>query len=163
MTSLADVADRARRFSKRLRKRAFDQVSLFVMAFVYALLDGGSLQQRIGCWLVILTATCMGILGLIQLSRHRQVPRSDDRKVWALYYRSELDRLCSGVGLAHLFALTFYFFGLLLGIRDKVHSNLMFAVLGMLILVSLVLVFLRKRQQSQRQLDELDAVLEETR
>jgi hypothetical protein len=170
MTSLADVAGAARRFSESVRKRTTTYAFLFLWVFIYALRllnGGGSSEQRFSCGVAVLTAICLGVFELI----HRlslQAPQTEDMEAWALYYRSELERqrdfYFHGGKAPHFDSIVFFILiGSVFAQDGGVRGNPVFFAYEVLVYLLWESFVYWQRRQFQRRIDELDAVLKETR
>ena len=169
VTSLADVAGAARRFSESVRKGTVTYAFLFLWVFIYALRllnAGGSSEQRFSCGVAVLTAICLGVSELIH-RRTQQAPQTEDMGAWALYYRSELERQRDFYfpgGTARYFD-SFVFFiliGCVFTQDGGARGNPIFFAYEVLVYLLWESFILWKRWQFQRRIDELDAVLEVT-
>jgi len=174
VSSLNEAAAQARQFSQALRNGGFANGRMFATAFTtleifYALnfLNARNIQQRIWCGVVVLTAIYMEIFIAKTVKRRRMamVPLNDDDAVaWTLYYRSELEQICSPPFLVALFfPLTLLNVSMLLGDRDGIGGNAFVVALAGLIFACLTLLFLWKRRQFLHQIEALDAILREAR
>jgi hypothetical protein len=165
MTSLADVAARGRRFSESLNKGGFSV--MFIMAFlnVIRLVDVASLQQRIACGVLVITSIYIGIVGLLQ-QRKRQV-LSDAVEDLTLYCKLELERqrdfLQSGVGRSIPLTLLLYFSGIEFARKGGLRANPFITAFGVLVWALVTILIHRQLRRVQRQIDEVDAVLEKAR
>jgi hypothetical protein len=165
MTSLADVAARGQRFSESISKGSYSTFCLLGLPYFLTLLYARSWQERIGCGLVIVTSICLGIVGLLQ-QRKRQALR-DTVGDLTLYCKLELERkrdfLRTGIGRSFFFVLVLYFIGLAFAQKGGARAHPFLTVLCMLICVLVALFLLRQPRQFQRQIDEVDVILKETR
>jgi hypothetical protein len=164
--SVNEAAAKAWEFSESRYREKDNKVHwfMFLQAFLYVLrlYDARSLEQRIGCGLVIVTATYMGIF-LLMLRRKFQVPpESEDARAWILYYKSELEYVCSSGTFARFFVgLTFVVGGMLVAERGGIRSNPIFATSVGLVFACMTFFFAWKRRQYQYQIAALDAILQE--
>jgi hypothetical protein len=168
MASLADVEERARLFSEAISKRSYSTMYLLALALppFLKLLHARTWQQRIGCGLVIVASIYMGIVGWLQ-QRGRRARRDTAVGDLTLHYKSELERqrdlLRSGIGRLYLIVVILYFIGVAFAQKGGVRAHPFLTMFSMLVCVLVVLFLLRQPRRVQRQIDEVDAVLKETR
>jgi hypothetical protein len=170
--SLREAAAKARQFSKSLRNGGFASGRILAAAFIsfeiyYTLsfLDARNVQQRVWCGVVILTAIYLEIFMARNVRRRllALVPPSDDDAVaWALYYKAELEYLCSrDLLMGSFIPLILLNTSVLLGERVGIRVNPIVGMSVQLIFVCLTLVLFWKRRQYQGQITALDAILQE--
>jgi hypothetical protein len=164
VTSLAEVADAARRLSESVRRGTVTYAFLFLWVFVYALrllYAGGSLQQRMSCGVVVLAGICLGVVELIQ-RREQRPPQTDDVGDWALHYRSELERqrdfYFTGTGIHFDSTVFFIFIGAVFAQDGGARGNLILFAYEALIYVLWESFVYWQRREFQRRIDELDAM-----
>lgn len=166
MTSHADVAERARRFSESLGNGGSFSSVMFIVAFVNLIrfVGAASLQQRIACSVLVITSIYMGFVILSQ-QRKRQA-LSDSVGDLTLYCKLELehqrDFLRSGIGRSLRLAGVLFFIGMVFTQRGGLRANPFFTAFGVLVCVLVTILILRQPRLVQRQIDEVDAVLKET-
>ena len=170
--SLAEAAFKARRFSEAHREKANNfagKYGMFMWAFLYGaeFLRADSLQQHIGCGLVVVSTSYMGGVAWVRSRRVLAEPQSDDAGEWARYYKSELERVRnfyrSAIGMTCWFAWSLFSIGILFAHKRGLRGNLVFSVFVGLGYVSLALfLFWYGRWRLQYQIGALDALLRET-
>ena len=166
MTSLSEAAWKARHFLESLRRQNYSYLFFFWQALMHALrfFDVTSRQQRVGCVLVILAGTYMGIFTVIWPRTVQLPPNDEDAEAWAFYYRRELQRRSSSrVFVGVFFSIAVYCVGVLLAARDGAGAHPILATSLGVILVCGALFFLWKRRQYQHQIEALEVILRETR
>jgi preprotein translocase subunit SecG len=165
MTSHADVAERARRFSESLSNGSSSP--MFIVAFLnlIRLVVTASPQQRIACGVLVITSIYMGFVVLVQ-QRKRQA-LSDTVGDSTLYCKLELERqrdfLRSGIGRSVRLAAVLFFIGMVFTQRGGFRANPFFTAFGVLVCVLVTILILRQPRRVQREIDEVNAVLKETR
>ena len=165
MTSLADVAARGRRFSESPNKGGSSVVFIWAFLNLIRLVDVASLQQRIACGALVITSIYIGIVGLLQ-QRKRQA-LSDTVGDLTLYCKLELERqrdfLQTGIGRSIPLTLVLYFSGMVFAHKGGFRGNPFITTFGVLVWALVTILILRQPRRVQRQIDEVDAVLKETR
>jgi hypothetical protein len=139
---------------------------MFIQAFDYGLKLFGarSLQERVACGVVILAWTYMGAFLRIQRNRLRVPPEEDVAREWIVYYRSEMERICSASIFVQFFVpLTILFAGMIFVDKGGTRENAIFSTLLWSTFAGVKLFCAWKRRQFQRQIEVLDAVLNEAR
>jgi hypothetical protein len=165
LTSLADVADRARRYAAAQRSGLSSSWLPIVFAFDYLLrLSGaGSRVEHLGCSFVVCGGIFMGVIGLVQWQQRTEAPLTDEMATWALYYRSELElrreNLHSVFGVLYRFGWLLYWIGLVLAQKGGVRAHPVFTGFGVLVFALVTPVFFRETFTLQLQIEEVDAVL----
>ena len=169
LRSLADVVERARRFAEVQRKGGISNLIPLWLVFVYLLKlrDSGGGLESLGCWLVCAGGLLMGVAGLVRWQQRSPIPLSQDPTAWAIYYRTELERLRessrSALGIASRFGLLVYGVGLMLAERGGPRAHPLFAGAVTLMLVMVRPTLFREGFTLDLQIEEVDAVLGETR
>jgi hypothetical protein len=165
LTSLADVAERARRYAAAQRSGLPSNWIVIVYAFDYLLrlFGAGSRLEHTGCSLVVFGGILMGVIGLVRWQQRTEAPLSDETTTWALYYRSELElrreNLHSVFGVLYRFGWSLYWIGLVLAQKGGVRAHPMFTGLGVLVFALATPVLFRETFTLQLQIEEVDAVL----
>ncbi|HMH12205.1 MAG TPA: hypothetical protein VK578_03785 [Edaphobacter sp.] len=165
MTSHADVAERARRFSESLGNGGSSP--MFIVAFVNLIRFVGvaSLQQRIAGGVLVITSIYMGFVILSQ-QRKRQA-LSDSVGDLTLYCKLELERqrdfLRSGIGRSVRLVGVLFFIGMVFTQKGGLRANPSVTAFGVLVCVLVTILIVRQPRRVQRQIDEVDAVLKEPR
>ena len=167
MTSLADVEERARLFfGSIISKGSYSTWYLLGLPYFLRLLYARTWPQRMGCGLVIVASIYMGIVGLLQ-QRRRQALRDTAVGDLMLRYKSELERqrdlLRSGIGRLYFIVVILYFIGVVFAQKGGVRAHPFLSMFCMLTCMLVALFLLRQPRRVQRQIDEVDAVLKETR
>ena len=167
LRSLADVAERARRFSEVQRKGGVSNLIPLWFAFIYLLRlrDSGGGLETLGCWLVIAGGLLMGVAGFVRWQQRTPPPLSQDPVAWAIYYRVELERLRekarSALGMAVRAGFLVYWVGVMLAQKGRARAHPPFTGFAVLMLV-LLTPLIREGFKLDPQIDEVDAVLGET-
>lgn len=165
LRSVADVVERARRFAEAQRKGGISNLIPLWLVFVYLLKlrDSGGGLESLGCWLVCAGGLFMGVAGFVRWRQRSPVPLNQDPTAWAIYYRTELERLRassrSALGIASRFGLLVYVVGLMLAERGGPRAHPLFAGVAMLMLVMVRPTLFREGFTLDLQIDEVDAVL----
>lgn len=164
MRSLADVAAKGRQLSESISKESYSYVFLLIVAIPYLLklLDARSLTERIGDGMVAVCGVYMG--GVLLLQQRKRQALYDTAEDLTQYCKLELERqrefLKSGLGRLIYFAIGFYFLGIMFA-QGVVRADPLwagFCVAGWTLVMALCL---RRPRQLQRQIDEVNAVLQE--
>ena len=140
---------------------------MFMMAVIYLirLVDSASLQQQIACGVFVITSIYLGIVTLL-LQRKRQA-LSDTVGDLTLYCKLELERqrdfLRSGTGRSIHLIVILYFSSMLFAHKGGFRANPFLSVFIVSGFVLVTILLLRQPRRVQRQIDEVDAVLKETR
>jgi hypothetical protein len=165
MRSLADVAAKGRQLSELGNKEGAGYLLMLVsIPYLLKLLVARGLPERIGAGLVVVAGVYIGGIVLLQ-QRKRQVlyDRAEDL---TQYCKLELERqrefLKSGLGRSIYFALSFYFLGIMFS-QARVRVDPLWAAYCVAVWILVMALGLRRQRQVQRQIDEVDAVLEGAR
>ena len=107
----------------------------------------------------------IGIVARVQ-QRKRQA-LSDTVGDLTLYCKLELERqrdfLRSGIGRSVRLAAVLFFIGMVFTQRGGLRANPFFTAFGVLVCVLVTILILRQPRRVQREIDEVNAVLKETR
>jgi hypothetical protein len=165
LRSLADVAERARRFSEVQFKGRISNWLPLLFALIYLLKlpnSGGGLED-VGCWMVFAGGLLMGVVGLVRWQQRTPLPLSQEPAAWGIYYRVELERLRenarSALGMAYRFWLLLYLAGLVLAQKGGMRVHPLFTGFATLMLVLLTPALFRETFMLDLQIEEVDAVL----
>lgn len=168
LRSLADVAEKARRFSEiQFKGRVSNWLPLlFAFNYLLRLPNSGGGLEAVGCRLVCAGGLLMGVAGLVRWQQRTPLPLSQDPAAWAIYYRIELERLRenvrSALGMACRCALLVYWVGLILAQKGGMRAHPLFTGFATLALVLLTPALWRETFTLDLQIEEVDAMLEET-
>jgi len=165
--SLAELTAAAEKYAEAQRHRFGTSNARWLTSLILALAWGADFfiaktqQDRIGYSLLVLGYVPLTLYELIQSRKEFDVPDRFDAAGMIQYYKAGLERICNL--LAPSFLIYTYSYTLIAVGFGIVFRKEFLGVLPILLAVGITLLFLQKRQNNLRRLEQIDALLRERR